>query len=318
MLPRMCVPNGTYLLTRTTSDQRCLLKPSKVVREVFLYCLFRAARDRHVLVHGAWVESTHVHLLVSDTNGELSGFMHWLNRHVATCLLDHYRELYPRRTLENIWSPGSFNQTLLVTPESVLEAFVYGATNSVKDGLVPHYKQWPGLASTPRDWLRPVRSAPRPKLYFDQKPAEHANIDYEFAIPPQFAHRDPKAFVKDVECMIADEERSIRATRAGKPFAGIKAVLAVHPFDSFASQRKRGERNPTVKAGRGQTVAYQLAIQAVRQFREAYRAARRLFCAGEHAVFPAGTLMLRSMFGVSCAQADFGAWCCLGAIPPTL
>jgi putative transposase len=265
-----------------------------------------------VLVHGIWVERTHVHLVVTDTKGKLSAFMQWLNRLVALCLLEHYRDLYPRRTLQKIWSAGSFNQTLLVTPESVLEAYVYGATNVVKDGLVPRHDQWPGLASKPSDWLEPTRTATRPKLFFNQRRIQDATIDYRFTIPPQFRERTPERFASEVARMIEEEERTIHATRGSRPFVGVKAILAADPFDSPKSPRTRGERCPTVKAGTGQTAAYQLAIQAVRAFREAYRAARRLFCAGKEAVFPAGTLMLRSAFGVPCAREDFSAWCCLG------
>jgi putative transposase len=308
----MRVTGGTYLLTRTTSDRRLLLKPSSTVRQVFLYCLFRAANEHGVLVHGVWVESSHVHILVTDVRGELSEFMHWLNRHAANCLLKHYRKRYPHRTLENLWSSGSFNETLLVTREAVLEAFVYGATNPVKDGLVPDYRQWPGLASTPRDWVEPIRTATRPNLFFKQDNPSYATVEYRFTIPPQFRDRAPASLVRELERMIDDEQRSIRATRGSKPFLGVKAVLALDPFDAPTSPRPTGTRNPTVKAGAGQSAAYQLAIKAVRSFREAYRAARALLCAGKQAVFPAGTLLLRKLLGVQCTEPDFGCWCCLG------
>jgi putative transposase len=316
MLARMRVTGGTYLITRTTSDRRFLLKPSPEVRQVFLYCLFRAAQKHGVLVHGSWVESTHVHILVTDTRGELSDFMHWLNRHVALCLLEHYRKHYPRCTLETLWSVGSFNETLIVTPEGVLEAFVYGATNPVKDGLVADYQQWPGLCSTPRDWLEPPRAAKRPELFFDQDDPEQATVAYQFTIPPQFSERTPELFVCDVERMIEDEQRAIRATRGDKPFLGAKHALAVDPFDTPTTQRPRGQRKPTVKAGTGQSAAYKLALQAVRSFRHAYRAAWLGFCNGEQTVFPAGTLMLRKLFGVQCSPDDFGCWCCLGIRAP--
>jgi hypothetical protein len=244
--------------------------------------------------------------------------MHWLDRHVARCLLDHYRTRYPHRTLEKIWSSGSFNETLIVTREAVLEAFVYGATNPVKDGLVQDYRQWPGLSSTPSDWLEPPRIAERPKLYFSQRDAAYAQVEYRFTAPLQFRDRDPKRLVRELESLITDEQRAIWATRGSEPFLGVRAVLALDPFDSPPSQRPRGRRKPTVKAGAGQSNAYKLALKAVGSFREAYRAARLLFCAGEPAVFPAGTLLLHKLFGVECASADFSCWCCLGIEPNPL
>jgi putative transposase len=301
------------LVTNTTSDRRFLLKPSMVVDGVFLYCLARAAERYGVLVHSLYVASNHIHLVVTDTRGELSLFMAWLDRHVALCLLEHYADQYPKRTLETIWSNGSFDATLLVTHGAIIEALVYGMTNSVKDGLVPDYRQWPGLCTRPSDWLQPVRSAKRPALFFKQNNPVFAEVDYQFTIPLQFADRTPEQFVRDIEALIEEEQRAIHATRNGRPFLGVKAIVGVDPFDSPQSPRPQGTRNPTVKAATD-SAAYSLAIAAVRAFREAYRVAWRAFCDGAQAIFPSGTLQMRKLYKVQCAPDDF-AWCCLALAP---
>jgi putative transposase len=304
----MRVPGGTFLVTCTTNDSRFLLKPDAVVQHVFLYCLFRAAHAFGVLVHFVIVESTHVHLVLTDTRGLLSDFMTWLNRHVAVCLLEHYRSRYPNRRLEALWSKRSFNATLLVTPNAILDALVYAATNPVKDGLVVDYRKWPGLCSRPSDWLASERIATRPKLFFSDKSPDYAEVSYGFTIPPQFADRTPDQFVRDVETLIRDKHNAILAARSGKAFLGVNAVLAADPFDAPSTQRPRGHRSPTVKAG-GDSAAYDLAKHAVRAFREAYRAAWLLFCQGKSVLFPAGTLLMRKLYDVSCAPDDFD-WCC--------
>ena len=194
-----------------------------------------------------------------------------------------------------------------------MSALVYVATNSVKDGLVPDYRKWPGLCSRPRDWLSNERSVARPTLFFNAKNPEHAQINYQFTIPLQFADRTPEHFARDVEALIRDKQTAIRATRTGKPFLGVNSVLAVDPFDSPTTQRPRGKRNPTVKAG-GDAVAYNLARKAVRTFRDAYRIAWRMFCDGARVVFPAGTLLMRKRYGVECDPDDFD-WCCRAPAP---
>ena len=133
--PRMSVDGGTYLVTRTTSERRFLLRPDAVVGEVFTYCLFRAAALHGVLVHAVCVESTHFHAVVTDVRGQLSEFMRWLDRHVALCLIEHYRGAHPGQNLEGIWSKQPFGATLLLTEAAILDAIVYTITNPVKDGV---------------------------------------------------------------------------------------------------------------------------------------------------------------------------------------
>ena len=304
----MRVPGGTFLVTCTTHDSRFLLKPDTVVEQVVRYCLARAAKTYGVLVHAITVESSHLHMVATDSRGQLSDFMTWFNRHVAVCLLEHHRRRFPERRLEALWSRNSFNATLLVTSNAILDAIVYTLTNCVKDGLVPDYRKWPGLCSRPRDWLASERAVVRPRLFFNSAKPEHAEVRFRFTVPPQFADRDAERFVAEVEALIRDEQTAIRARRAGKPFVGARAVLATDPFDAPSNQRPRGSRNPTVKAS-NDTAAYDRARQAVRAFRESYRTAWRRFAQGLHAIFPAGTLLMRNRYGVRCEPDDFG-WCC--------
>jgi REP element-mobilizing transposase RayT len=304
----MRVPGGTFLVTCTTHDSRFLLKPCPVVEQVVLYCLFRAAARYGVLVHAAVVESSHIHLVVTDTRGLLSDFMTWLDRHVAVCLLEHYRAELPDRRIEAIWSRQGYNATLLVNHNAILDAIVYCLTNPVKDGLVPDYRKWPGLCSRPRDWLLPARTVRRPELFFKSGSSKHDQIDYRFTIPPQFVDRSPVQLVADVEALIRDKHSSVHSSRAGKAFLGVRAVLAADPFDAPSTQRPRFTRNPTVKAS-GDHAAYDLARKAVRAFREAYREAWSRFSQGLRAVFPAATVLMRARYRVACEPDDFG-WCC--------
>ena len=185
----MSLPGGTYLVTRTTLERRLFLRPGPDVNQVFEYCLFRAAQKYAIDVHAVGVQSNHFHAVVTDTCGQLSEFMRWLDRHVALCLIELYAKTHPHHQLEGIWSKQPFNATLLLTPEAVLDEIVYTLTNPVKDGMVRDYRKWPGVVSRPRDWLQPVRFARRPELYFSQSDPELRDVPAQLTIPHQFRDR---------------------------------------------------------------------------------------------------------------------------------
>lgn len=184
--PRLTVPGGTYLITRTTVMSLFLLTPSKIVNQIMEYCIACAARGRGIRIHAVSVESNHFHLVVTDTQGRISDFMQELNRSAARCLLEHYRERYPTRRLESVWSHAqSFSAALLITSNAIIDKIVYTLTNPVKDGLVRDYRKWPGFNTRPGDWRHGARTARRPNVYFKNTPEE---ISYE--ISAHTAHRD--------------------------------------------------------------------------------------------------------------------------------
>lgn len=307
--PRMCIPGATYLVTRTVSNRRFLLKPSPVVNAAFLYCLAVAAHLFGILIHAVCVESTHYHLVVTDPRGELSSFMHWLNRSVARCLIEHYASTHPHEHLEGIWSKGHFGATLLVNHNAILKALVYTFTNPQKDGLVRDYRDWPGLHSCPADWLEPPRTVARTTLYFDGSKPENAEVEYKLSIPPAFTERDASSFVADVDALIHDAQEATCATMRveRRTFLGRIAVLATNPFDAPHSPRRKGGVNPRVAAG-GDSDALSHAKKALQFFRRCYRDAWELFRIGTSVTFPAGTLQWRRLFSVPC-EPLYTPWC---------
>jgi len=226
------------------------------------------------------------------------------------CLIEHYRKAHPGQNLEGIWSKQPFGATLLLTEAAIVDAIVYTVTNPVKDGLVRDYRKWPGVVSRPGDWLKPVRYARRPELYFDQDNDEHAEVPARVTIPLQFKDRDPVAFVRDVEARIREAERAAATTiaHAGRSFMGDKAVLRQDPFASPTTTRPKYQLNPRVAAG-GDKDALKQGIAALRNFREQYREAWHRFRRGLKATFPAGTYLLRRLYGVCCHPLDT-PWCC--------
>lgn len=304
--PRMSVPGATYLVTRTTVMSLFLLTPSKTVNQIMEYCIARAARTYGVLIHAVSVESNHFHLVVTDTRGCVSDFMQELNRSAARCLLEHYRDRFPRRRLDAVWSHAqSFSATLLLTPNAILDKIVYTLTNPVKDGLVRDYRKWPGFNTRPSDWKDRARIARRPSVYFKKTPEE---ISYAVCAPSQLGDSIEHA-VAAVELYIrnAQQQAAVELAAERRAAIGVNAVLATNPLDAPTTPRPIGKLNPTLAAG-GDHDALINAKRALKLFRLAYRAAWEEFKVKACATFPGGTLLMRTRFRQACTVLD-ACWC---------
>ncbi len=304
--PRMAIPGATYLVTRTTVMSLFLLTPSQTVNQIMEYCIAWAAHGRGILVHAISVESNHFHLVVTDVEGRLSDFMQELNRCAARCLLEHYRERYPKRRIETVWTNAqSFSATLLLTSGAVLDKVVYTLTNPVKDGLVRDYREWPGLNTTPDNWREGSRVAPRPRYFFKHTPEA---LEYAVCAPSQLgpsvehAIKAVELHIREVQHQAANDLIAQRRTALG-----VSAVLAVHPFDAPTTERPTGNLNPHLAAA-GDPAAFSAAKVALKLFRMAYREAWERFKVTASAVFPGGTWLMHRRYLQSCTPLD-ACWC---------
>jgi REP element-mobilizing transposase RayT len=300
-----------YHVTRVCSERRFLLRPSPVVNAVVVYCVFFAAALYGVSIHSLSVQSNHMHLVVTDHFNNISRFMHWIDGMIAKNLLVHYRREYPDTNVESVWSSADkFNAVTLTTPEEVMDAVAYGVTQSVKDGLVPNFRKWPGIVSRPGHWMQPKRFAPRPTgLYFNERDDDRAVATCQYTIPPMLADRDPVQLIDDVNALIADKVKAAHDAmrRDDRTFLGVKGALATHPFDSPRTPLIKGTRAPTIAAG-GNTTMLKAAITLLRSFRARYREAYRDFCAGIPTIFPAGTCLMQQRYDVPC-ESLHPPWC---------
>jgi REP element-mobilizing transposase RayT len=276
-----------------------------------LFCLFYAAKQCGVLVHSVMVESNHFHAVITDVRAELSRFMHLLDMLSAKCLIMHWEKEYPELYLAQIWSASKYNAVVLPNANAVIDAITYDLTNPVKDGLVRDFRQWPGLKSRPYDWLQPARKVKRPKgLAFKDSREKDREVEVKYVVPPALRDRDPQQAVDDVGFQIRTRTQTIRNERAaeGKSFLGVKAILAMRPFDAPSTPRVKGTRTPTFAAG-GDTELLKAGLKRVREFRQRYREALTSFLAGTRDVlFPAGTYLMRVRFGATCDDWS-PPWC---------
>jgi putative transposase len=286
--PRQVLPGATYLVTRRCTQRQFLLRPGKLVNEVFLFVLALAARRFGIRIHAFCVLSNHYHLLLTDPHARLPAFGQFLDSLVARALNAALGRW------ESFWAPNSYSAVALATPEDVLDKAAYLLANPVAAGLVRSAKDWPGLWSAP-DRIGTVLHAARPKHFFDPKGLLPETVALRLSAPPGFESAED--FRRQLTSALAERES---AERQGKEFLGVARVLAQRPTGRPAAGEPRRALNPRV-AARDQWKRVEM-LGRLAGFLASYREAWEARRAGKARVlFPAGTYLLRVLHGVPCA-----------------
>ena len=110
-LPRQILPGTCYLITRRCFQRSLLLRPDATTNQIFEFCLAYASGRFGVEIHAYCAMSNHYHLVLTDVEGRLPEFMHWMNVYIAKMLNARWG-----RT-ESFWAPGSYNSVQLGNEE---------------------------------------------------------------------------------------------------------------------------------------------------------------------------------------------------------
>ncbi|MBI5068860.1 MAG: transposase [Deltaproteobacteria bacterium] len=285
--PRQVLPGATYLVTRRCTQRQFLLRPGRLVNEVFLYLLALGAKRYGVRVHAYCVLSNHYHLLVTDPGARLPAFCQYLDGLVARAL----NAL--RGRWESLWAPDSYSAVSLATPQDIIDKAVYVLANPVAAGLVRSGRAWPGLWSGP-ELVGTTVTAARPTHFFSSEGALPESVALHLTAPPGFA--SVKAFRDALANALAEREAS---ERSGRSFLGVARVLKQRPTGQPAPGEPRRALNPRV-AARDKWKRVEM-LGRLTGFLVAYREAWEARRAGKHGVaFPFGTYLLRVLHGVPC------------------
>jgi putative transposase len=280
-LPRCVLPGRTYLITRRCLGRRFLLRPDETLREAFIYCLALAAQKHDVAVHAFSAMSNHYHLIITDTQGVLPDFMAWLNRQLAMCV----KQI--RRWDEVVWEPNvPYSAVELHGPSEVLDKAAYVLLNPVSAALVRSPGRWPGALSTLERLRIGKVEASRPAVWF--KDSAPKRMSLTMSTPPCFS--DQAGFLEALGGIVTDRLLKVRAElrRQGRAILGRARVRRTAVTDQPKGKKQRFGRSPTFSAL--SRAAWQAAVQRLRAFRLAYRAAYQAWRNGERSVeFPAGT-----------------------------
>jgi REP element-mobilizing transposase RayT len=287
--PRQVIPGSTYLVTRRCTQRQFLLKPSRVVNEIFLYVLALAAERYAIRIHAYCVLSNHSHLVLSDPHARLPAFLQFLDGIVAKAL----NALHGR--WENFWAPDTYSAVKLATTSDILDKLTYVLANPVAAGLVPHGRQWPGLWSAP-ERIDTTIEARRPDFFFGRNSTLPEKVTLRVSRPPGF--QSTESLRRDLSASLAHRERRA-ARKHGGTFLGIAKVLAQRPTSRPRTAEPRRGLNPRV-AARDKWKRIEL-LQDLVEFLRAYYDAWLARRAGRRRViFPYGTYHLRVQHGVPC------------------
>ena len=295
--------NVTYLVTRRTSQRLMRLLPrGKALKQLIRYAIFNAASVHSVEIHAFCVLSTHIHLVCTDTLGNIPDFMHdalQLISRAANHLHGVKGELWDGRSPNYVALPAEGS----AAEQTTYEKLVYTIVNPVEAILVKSCQQWPGVITTPGRTVRSGRAI-RPKTAFFRRSKLPTSVDFKLTIPPALAHLRPEAFRQELGRRVAEAEARIvaDARKAGKRFLGVRNLLRLDRFSAPGKNRERlGDRVPTI-ADRDPE-RRRARIRALQDFRRAYAKARDEWIRGlGEVLFPAGTFKLRGYPGVKVGQ----------------
>ena len=289
-LARSVLPGMTVMVTRRTVRRVHLLRPDPQVRELYLYFLAVLAKRYGILVHSVVLMSTHPHLVVTDTRGNLLLFLREFHRMVALALK------VMRKWEGPVWDHERPSVVHLRTPQAVIESLAYSMANPVASGLVRRARDWPGVNTLPEALGRGRWTVNRPAQYVDpNNPMWPEQATLELTMPPGMPMRDDK-----VRQAVADElqalEKQAHATvrTKGIAFLGAERARTGSPYKRSKSWEPLRGRNPSFAVGKDQPEAFREAVQALRAFRQSYREALTRWRDGlRSVVFPAGTWMMQ-------------------------
>lgn len=296
--PRCILPGTTYLITRRTLRRYHLLRPDSATTNAILYVLAACARRYHILVHAFCVQSTHYHLVATDTLGQLPLFLAQFNRIVSLIIKAI------RRWEGSVWDHEQSSAVRLETLAAVIDKIAYCAANPVAARLVRSASHWPGN----NVWIgrrEASLTAHRPPFFLDENNRSwQAELRLQLDLPPGVGECDRAAFVESVAQAIDGYERAARDTSASRhKVLGARRVLMASPFRRTTSRESLRKTNPTFAVGaiRG---AYIEATRALRAFRSAYRAALTSWQRGlRDTCFPCGTWLMKQCHGAHVAPS---------------
>ena len=288
-VPRQVIPGATYLVTRRCTQRQFLLKPCKIVNEVFLYVLALAAERYGVRIHAFCILSNHSHVVLSDPHAQLPAFQQYLNGLVAKALNAFHGRW------ENFWAPDTYSAVKLGSTADVVDKITYVLANPVAAGLVRHGRLWPGLWSAPEQ-IGTVIEVRRPEHFFEPDGGLPETASLKLSRPRGF--ESTMTFRRDLSASLAEREQQ-EARACGGRFLGIAKVLAQQSSNRPRSIEPRCGLNPRVGAGDKwkRIELLQDLVDFLRAYRDAWLARRhgRL-----ETIFPYGTYQLRVLHGAPC------------------
>lgn len=141
-LLRQIQPNQPVEITCRTAQGRHLMRPSPELNRRIVGVLGRAQRRTGMVVHAVVVMSNHIHYLLSPTSAEqLARFMQYAQGNIA-------REVGRLRKWSGpFWARRYHHIQISDEDEAQIARLRYLLAHGVKEDLVAHARDWPGVHS---------------------------------------------------------------------------------------------------------------------------------------------------------------------------
>ena len=230
--------------------------------------------------------SNHYHAVATDMAGALPAFLARFHRHLAMVL--NVR----RERSENFWSTDQTSVVLIVEDSDLVDKVVYALANPVAARLVDRTADWSGASSLRLMAPGHCGVAERPREFFRQDGPMPDSVTISARCP---RHWTAEKWFARVLRALASAEAAIMRNRTP-----LGHQHAVPPKARATSPEPRRQLRPIVACRNLVRRLVELAF--FREFRIAYARVRRRWVAGDrNVVFPAGTYLLRVVYGVPCA-----------------
>lgn len=287
---RMLNAGEIFLVTARCFQRRLLLCPSPETVEVLGGVLARAVRVHGVELYAFSFLSNHVHLIVRAPRGNLPTFMQYLLTNISKKvgkLVGWRGSFWERR----------YSAEPILDEAALLERVGYLLAHGVKEGLVRHCRDWPGLSCLPLmldgqarsfrwfNWTRRSSGNARRvvRALLDARWAEPEELQLTPLPNPDLQR--PGALRRFLLRAVNAIEK--RAARQHRQVLGRDGVLNQRPH----SKPRPAERTPRPPCHTSVAGMLEAFLERYRSFAEAYRCASIRWRSGDlTASFPEGAI----------------------------
>jgi REP element-mobilizing transposase RayT len=280
-------------VTNRTVQGRYLLRPGPTFNNVFLGILGRAQRRHGIRLFAVTVLSNHFHLLLGADDAEkIANFMRDLQSKLA-------REVNRLTGWRGPVFERRYEMTVVTDEERAqVERLRYVLSNGIKENLVEHVRDWPGVHSA----AALLDGEPLKGHWFDRSreyAARNQGEDFgrlRFASEetvvlspiPCWADLTPAAYRNCIQSLVDDIEAEAARARqsSGATVLGVTAILSQDPQHRPSSL----DRSPAPLVHAATKAARKFFYESYAVFVSAFRAATEALRRGERdAPFPAGS-----------------------------
>jgi putative transposase len=280
-------------ITNRTLQGRYLLSPGLVLNDLLLGILGRTQRRHRIRLFAVAVLSNHFHLLAMAEDAEkIAAFMQDFQSKAA-------REVNRLTGWRGPVFERRYEMTVVTAEERAqVERLRYVLSQGVKEDLVEHVKDWPGIhfARAILDgeplvghWFDRTREYAARNRRGALSPWRFATEEtVELSPLPCWAHLSPAGYRQRVQALVDDIEAEAGRIRksSGQTVLGIAAILAQDPQQRPSSV----DRSPAPLVHAATQAARKLFRDAYAAFVKAFRTATEALRRGERdAPFPVGS-----------------------------